>query len=57
MKRITVEQKHQMRQAFHRGGRIRRQNEPSHKFKMVNVVTSHGYTNTWVLTKNNEQND
>ena len=54
MRKITVEQKHQMRQAFHRGGRIRRQTEPNHKLKMVNVVTSHGYTNTWLITKNNE---
>lgn len=54
MKRITVEQKHQMRQAFHRGGRMRQQNKNSIKYKMVNVVTSHGYTNTWLITKNNE---
>ena len=24
------------------------------ELKMVNIVTSHGYTNTWLITKNNE---
>lgn len=54
MKKITLQDKHQMRQAFHRGGKIRRRNEQISKFKMINVVASHGYTNNWVITKNYE---